>query len=87
MKRDTLLGIDPSQKTVFAFLFEKDQKILSLFAKYTDESNEPIAKQIIALEAMFWKQGASILDIKTRCEQNLNLMALDVEFWVEIMKD
>lgn len=87
MKRDTLLGIDPSEKTVFAFLFEKDQKVLSLFAKYTDESNEPIAKQFIALEANFWKQGATILDIKTRFEQDMNQMALDVEFWVEIMKD
>lgn len=87
MKRDKLLGIDPSEKIIFAFLFEKDQKVLSLFAKYTDENSQHIIKQSISLDVFFWEQGATIIDIKTIFEQDLKLKELGLEFWAEITKD
>ena len=49
MKRDEFLGQDPEQKIIFAFLFSRNQKAISLFIKYSDEKTLEIAKQTIAL--------------------------------------
>jgi len=57
MKRDEVLGQDPERKIVFAFLFSRSQKAISLFIKYSDERILQIAKQTIALHILFWHSG------------------------------
>lgn len=86
MKRDKILGFDPTEKIVFAFLYEGDQKVLSLFARYTNESILETIQHCLALNALFWEQGAALMDIKQLFEENFKLKELEVELWTEITK-
>ena len=86
MKRDKILGFDPREKIVFAFLYEKDQKALSLFARYTTESTQQEIQHSLALNALFWEQGAALMDIKQLFEEDFKLKELKVELWTEISK-
>ena len=86
MKRDKILGFDPTEKIVFAFLYEEDYKVLSLFARYTNESIQQTIQRSIALNALFWEQGATLADIKTLFEEDPELRKLNVERWTEITK-
>ncbi len=45
MRRDKFVGQDPNEKIVFAFLFEKNDKKISLFIKYDDEKDLEYAQQ------------------------------------------
>ena len=63
MQRSTFFGFDPKVRQVFIFLFENDDKKLSLFIEYTDEESLKAAKQDIGLYGFFWESGTSIEDI------------------------
>lgn len=86
MKRDEFLGQDPEQKIVFAFLFKKNQKAISLFIKYSDEKTLEIAKQTIALHILFWHSEVSVADLKEVFEKDPGLINSGMEFWTEIVK-
>jgi hypothetical protein len=86
MKRSEFLGQDPEQKIIFAFLFNRNQKIISLFIKYSDEKTLEIAKQTIALHLIFWHSGVSVADLKEVFEKDPCLVNSDMEFWTEIFK-
>jgi hypothetical protein len=86
MKRSEFLGQDPEQKIIFAFLFNRNQKIISLFIKYSDEKTLEIAKQTIALHLIFWHSGVSVADLKEVFEKDPGLVNSGMEFWTEIFK-
>jgi len=86
LKRDKILGFDPREKIVFAFLYEKDQKALSLFARCSNESTQQAIQHCMALNALFWEQGAALMDIKQLFEEDFKLKELKVEHWTEISK-
>jgi len=84
MKRSEFLGQDPEQKIIFAFLFNRNQKTISLFIKYSDEKTLEIAKQTIALHLIFWHSGASVADLKEVFEKDPGLVNSGMKFWTEI---
>ncbi|WP_425919506.1 hypothetical protein [Acinetobacter sp. TSRC1-2] len=86
MKRDEFLGQDPERKIIFAFLFSRNQKAISLFIKYSDERTLQIAKQTIALHILFWHSGVSVADLKEVFENDPGLVNSGMEFWTEIVK-
>ena len=86
MKRDEFLGQDPERKIVFAFLFSRNQKAISLFIKYSDEKTLEIAKQTIALHILFWHSEVSVSDLKEVFEKDPGLVNSGMEFWTEIVK-
>ncbi|NNH37008.1 hypothetical protein HLH12_16000 [Acinetobacter sp. NIPH 2377] len=86
MKRDEFLGQDPERKIVFAFLFSRNQKAISLFIKYSDEKTLQIAKQAISLHILFWHSGVKVTDLKEAFESDPRLVNSGVEFWAEIVK-
>ena len=84
MKRDEFLGQDPERKIIFAFLFGRNQKAISLFIKYSDENTLEIAKQTISFHAIFWHSGVSVADLKAVFENDPGLVNSGMEFWTEI---
>ena len=86
MKRDEFLGQDPERKIIFAFLFSRNQKAISLFIKYSDERTLQIEKQTIALHILFWHSGVSVTDLKEVFENDPGLVNSGMEFWTEIVK-
>lgn len=83
MKRDEILGHDPSEKIIFCFLFENDEKVISLFVRYSDENTMNIAKQSVTLHSLFWKSDTSAQNLKELFESDPSLVNLGVEFWAE----
>ena len=86
MKRGEFLGQDYERKIVFAFLFRRNQKAMSLFIKYSDEKPLQIVKQAISLHIIFWHSGVSVTDLKEAFESDPSLINSGVEFWAEIVK-
>ncbi|TCB50067.1 hypothetical protein E0H80_09540 [Acinetobacter sp. ANC 4779] len=86
MKRDGFLGQDPERKIIFAFLFSKNQKVLSLFIQYSDENTLQIAKQTIALHIIFWHSGGSAAHLKEVFEHDPSLVSSGMKFWTECVK-
>jgi hypothetical protein len=86
MKRSEFLGQDPEQKIIFAFLFNRNQKAISLFIKYSDEKTLEIAKQTITLHIIFWHSGVSAADLKEVFKKDPSLVNSGMEFWTEIVK-
>ena len=65
MKRDTILGYDPSENKVFVFLFGEDAlKELTIMADYLDDEQLKKAQQALVMYAFIWKTGASVEDMK-----------------------
>lgn len=87
MKRNEILGYDPSEKIIFCFLFENEEKVISLFVRYSDEYKMSIAKQSIALHSLFCKSDTSAQDLKELFETDPSLVNLGVEFWAEFFSD
>ena len=84
MKRDEFLGQDPERKIIFAFLFSRNQKVISLFIKYSDEKTLEIAKQTITFHVLFWHSGVSVAALKAVFENDPGLVKSGIEFWTEI---
>ncbi len=81
MKRDKFLGQDPNEKIVFAFLFEKNNKKISLFIKYDDEKDIEYAQQLIMLYSIFWESGSPLNDLVVGFERDTNHQASALKLW------
>jgi hypothetical protein len=70
MNRDKFFGFDPDAKCVFVFLFENNDKKLSLFIEYSNDENSKLAKQELGLYGMFWSSENTVEEMITLFEIN-----------------
>ena len=83
MQRKTFFGFDPNIKQVFVFLFENNQKVLSLFIEYLDEETLKNSKQDLGLYSLFWESGSSIEEIISLFKVNLSTQKPPLKRWHE----
>ena len=81
MRRDKFLGQDPNEKIVFVFLFEQNDKKISLFIKYDDEKDIEYAQQLIMLYSIFWESGSPLNDLIVGFESDPNRQASALKLW------
>ena len=86
MTRDVMLGQDNIENIIFAFMFERTLKQITIFVKYSDEKNMELAKEIISFYAVLWKTGIEISDLEQTFREDSILTNAGVEFWSEITK-
>ena len=83
MQRDKFFGFDPAKKWAFVFLFEKNDKVLSLFVEYTTDENLTIIKQDLAMYALFWDSGSTIEEVIDLFNFNPTFKNLNLKGWTE----
>lgn len=83
MMRDNVFGFDPTVNRVFVFLFEHNSKVLSLFIEYVDEKTKSLAKDELALFAIFWDTGATPEALINMFNASDKLKKINARKWVE----
>lgn len=83
MQRDKFFGFDPTERMAFVFLFEKDDKVLSLFVEYITDENLTIIKQDLAMYGLFWDSGSKTEEIISLFGSNPTFKNLNLKAWTE----
>jgi len=83
MKRDKFFGFDATKKCAFVFLFENNQKRLSLFIEYENEENFEVVKQDLAIYGLFWDSGSIVEEMISLFNINPVFKKLSLKTWAE----
>jgi len=83
MQRDKFFGFDPEKKWAFVFLFEKNDKVLSLFVEYVTDEDLETVKHDLAIYGLFWDSSSTIEEIIDLFGFNPNFKNRNLKAWTE----
>ena len=69
------------ERIIFVFLFEQNDKKISLFIQYDDEKDIEYAQQLIMLYSIFWESGSPLSDLIAGFESDPNRQASALKLW------
>lgn len=83
MQRDKFFGLDPTENCAFVFLFEKKDKVLSLFVEYSTDEDLDAVKHDLTMYGLFWDSGSTIEDIIDLFGFNPTVKKRNLKAWTE----